>query len=483
MPGRLLLILLMLGGCWGLALGQTAATAPTSQAASDELEALKQKIREQERRLAQLEALKGEDTVRQIQREELLKLLKEMKVEADKHSDLRVYWKEGIRMDTGDGDFKLHLGTRIQTDWNWIKPHDFEERKPLGIANIKDGAELRRAYLILDGQIYKNIEFKFEYDFVGLKDIKDGDKKTQTIGTPKPQDVYVKMNQIPVMGDFTVGHFKEPYSLEQLTSDANTTFMERALSDALVPGRDLGFQAHNSFLTDSSKTDRMTYAAGFFRENTKDYGIQQADEGYAGTFRLTGLPWYENKGQQLLHLGVDFSVRQPDPSVRYRQRPEDHLAPYLVDTGSIATRATNLYGGEVATVIGPWHAEGEFDAAAVSNTDGGSECVNGFYVQTGYFLTGESRPYKTTTATWDRVRPKKNFREDGGWGAWEVAGRFSYLNLNSNDVEGGKMKDLTAGVNWYLNPCTKVMWNYIHSMQETWATSSDAFMMRFQIDF
>lgn len=466
-------------------LAQTTTSSPASAPSdADDIQALKRKLKEQERRLEQLEALKGEDAYRQIQREEILKLLKEMKVESDKHSDLRVFWKEGVRMSTADGDTQLHLGTRIQTDWSWFKPHDFEANKPLGNANVKDGVEIRRAYLIFDGQIYKNVEFKFEYDFAALKDVTDGSKKTQTFDSPKPQDVYIKMNQIPVVGDFTTGHFKEPYSLEQLTSDANTTFMERSLADALVPGRDMGFQAHNSFLADASKADRMTYAAGFFRENTKDYGYQQADEGYAGTFRLTGLPWYEDKGRELLHLGVEYSVREPDPSVRYRSRPEDHLAPYLVDTGSIASQATSLFGGEVATVVGPWHAEGEFDAASVENdTHPGSECLNGFYVQTGYFLTGESRPYKTTTAVWDRVRPNKNFREDGGWGAWEVAGRYSYLNLNSNDVEGGKMQDVTAGLNWYLNPCTKVMWNYVHSLQNTWETSSDAFMMRFQIDF
>jgi len=480
MPNRRMFALALPLLCSVAAMAQTAAPAPTSQAAdADDLESLKRKIKEQERRLSQLEALKGEDTVRQIQREEILKILKEMKVEADKHADLRVYWKDGIRMDTADGDFKLHLGTRIQVDSFYSSENGFKENKPLKNTDIQDGVEFRRVYLVLDGQIYKDVEFKFEYDFAG-----------QTSSNAKPQDVYVKFTHIPVLGAITAGHFKEPFSLEQLTSDANTTFMERSLMDALVPGRNMGIMANDAVLKDANKAERVTWAAGIFKD-TNDWGFNQTDGGYAGTWRMTALPWYENKGEHLIHVGAAYSYRETTSNLQYRSRPEAHMAPYLVDTGSFLPDNASLFNGELATVVGPWHAEGEFTSVVADPHHGNSGCLNGWYAQTGYFLTGESRPYKTSTGTWDRVKPKKNFREDGGWGAWEIAARYSYLDLTNEDLgfegiennKGGRMQNVTAGLNWYLNPNTRIMWNYVRSGQGTWDTSTDMFLMRFQIDF
>lgn len=455
----------------------TPTTSPATQTAENEdLDSLKRKIREQERRLAQLESVKGEDTLRQIQREETLKLLKEMKLVADKHSDLRVFWKEGIRMETADGDFKLHIGTRIQTDAFWMSEHGFREKRPLGNRKVEDGVAFRRAFLVLDGQIYKDVEFKFEWDFAST---------TATGG--KPQDVYMRLKNLPVVGALTVGHFKEPFSLEQLTSDANVTFMERSLADALAPARNMGMMLSDAVLKDASKAERATWAVGVFRD-TNDFAFQQADGGYNFTGRATALPWYQNKGQQLLHTGVAYSGRSPEQATRFRQKPEAGLAPNLVDTGNIDARCAQLIQGEVATVIGPWHASGEYVTALLEEDEaaGESGCVSGFNLQSGYFLTGETRPYKTSTGTWDRVKPKKNFRENGGWGAWEVAGRYSFLDLNSDPMEvaGGRIQDVTAGLNWYLNPNTKIMWNYVHSWQDlSQNTTADIFMMRFQIDF
>jgi phosphate-selective porin OprO/OprP len=47
-----------------------------------------------------------------------------------------------------------------------------------------------------------------------------------------------------------------------------------------------------------------------------------------------------------------------------------------------------------------------------------------------------------------------------GWGAWQLAARYSYLDLNSKNVRGGEIHDMTLGVNWFLNPNMKVQWNY-----------------------
>jgi phosphate-selective porin OprO/OprP len=112
----------------------------------------------------------------------------------------------------------------------------------------------------------------------------------------------------------------------------------------------------------------------------------------------------------------------------------------------------------------------------------------GVYAQAGWFLTGEHRPYDRRLGTIDRVIPKENFGYNaaGGSGAWEVAARFSWLNLNDNGIQGGQLTDWTAGVNWYWNPNTKLVFNYVHaraSVPGSDQSQTDMFGLRAQVDF
>ncbi len=179
--------------------------------------------------------------------------------------------------------------------------------------------------------------------------------------------------------------------------------------------------------------------------------------------------------------------------VLYAEDPEiaNGLSSKYVQTNQTATgfEAThvNLFGGEVATVWNSLHAESEFMAAKADAVGGGSPCYKGAYAQAGYFLTGETRPYNRNDGIFDRLRPLKNFRNGGGWGAWEIAVRYSFLDLDQDGIgkDRGSIQDLTFGLNWYLTPMIRIMWNYIHSMPDTVLTSepADILAMRFQVDF
>jgi phosphate-selective porin OprO/OprP len=321
------------------------------------------------------------------------------------------------------------------------------------------------------------------------------------------KDAFLRLTEIPVIGNFTVGHFKEPFSLDQLTGDAATMFMERSLADTMVPGRNPGMMISRAFLSDESSVPRMTYAAGLFRQEAiGDTGVADgapvnSERGYVMTARVTGLPWFENGGERLLHLGLAYSIRgtNDDHSLRYRARPEAHWVQYrFLDTGSLVNiDHVQLLGAEAAAVWGPFSLQSEFVSSLVdfdSGTGGATSsrsnvCYNGFYMQGSYFLTpGDRRNYAPSTATFIHVTPRKNFRQDGGWGAVELATRFSYLDLDEDGLGGagrGELRDWTLGVNWYLNPNVRVMANYILSMAHRTDTREDAgiFMMRFQVDF
>ena len=147
----------------------------------------------------------------------------------------------------------------------------------------------------------------------------------------------------------------------------------------------------------------------------------------------------------------------------FSARPESYLTDdKLADTGDIATTRTNLINGELAWVWGPFSLQGEYYQAFLNDT--GNPSFWGFYAYGSLCLTGENRKYDTSDGAFESITPRRNFDPfQGGWGAWELAARYSYIDLNSNGINGGKEGNLTLGLNWYLNPNVRLMFNYINA--------------------
>jgi phosphate-selective porin OprO and OprP len=96
----------------------------------------------------------------------------------------------------------------------------------------------------------------------------------------------------------------------------------------------------------------------------------------------------------------------------------------------------------------------------------------GYYLQGSWLLTGESRRYNAATGSFQNPRAKSPFAHDAGWGAFELAARFSHTDLNFNEgnsgsapmagaIRGGEQDVFALGLNWYLNPNIKVLLNYL----------------------
>ncbi len=400
-----------------------------------------------------------EERVRQLeQRLEMAEAEKPTKPET-----FRAYWRDGLNLETADKVFKLRIGGRIQLDGAFIG-EDSDVSDVFG--SVPSGVEFRRARLSIDGLLYDRFEFKTQYDFAD--------------GEPRFKDVYMGVRDIPVVGNFRVGQFKEPFSLEELTSSNYITFMERSLPTIFAPSRNVGLALFSTALD-----KRMTWAVGAFRA-ADDFGRSIGDSEFNATLRLTGLPWYEDKGRQLLHLGASYSFSNPaDNTVRFRERPEAHISPRYVDTGNFSAKNLNRVGAEAALVYGPLSVQGEYVHAFVNRDSvaGADPQFNGFYGFASYFLTGEHRPYSTSSGTFGRVKPKKNFLNgEGGLGAWEVAARYSQLDLNDEGIDGGKLGDFTFGLNWYLNPNYRVMFNYVFADLKD-VGDTHILQMRFQVAF
>jgi len=383
----------------------------------------------------------------------------------------KVYWKNGFRFERNDGLFKLKIGGRIHLDFGGISADDAMNVAYPDLEGI--GEEVRRARLFMEGNFYEHGLFKAQYDFAGTA-------SNDEIANIK--DLFIGLQKLPWVGTFLAGHQKEPFSLGEMTSSKYITFMERALPVvAFAPSRNTGIAFHNNAFN-----KRMTWAVGGFRGDTADAEQRFDDQSvYNVTTRFTGLPVYANEGRQLVHLGFGYSHSFANDPVRFRSRPETHLTSIrLIDTGSIQSNGLDTLGGEFAMVMGPFFAQAELIAALV---DGGRNNPDptywGGYGEVSWFITGENKKYKTSRGVFDRVKPKNRFSiKDGGWGAWELAARYSYLDLNDKGLRGGIENNTTVGVNWYLYSNLRLMLNWVHAHQNGLG-DADIIQTRFAVDF
>jgi phosphate-selective porin OprO/OprP len=445
-------------------------------------------------------------------------------VEVGKDTTFKTTFKNGVHFSTGDGAFKAALRGRWQNDYGWAGQDRFINGSTTPFLvdgeQLDDGTIFRRARLGLEGTVWEVVNFVAEFDFTNTPTTATGDP---SIGF---REVWMGINQLPLIGTIRVGHHKEPFHLEELTSSRYLTFIERSNVDgAFVEAYNPGIIMGNTFLD-----QRLSLCTSFWKRVPGDSKPESvADGNYAWTSRVTVLPIYEHDGRYLLHLGAAYSmastikgennaVSPPATvgSVRYRARPYRIDAEEFLDV-TIFGRRHNSLGLEAAVVFGPlsfqaeyvwdWIEDGFLASNPLTAVPLGTVNQHGWYAFVSYFLTGENRVYSRSAPTPAFTRqivyePFYLVRrgEDGcmglcrGKGAWEIAARIGYVSLNDDGfvvtdpdtAEGGTLWQYTFGVNWYWNPNFKVQWNYEHLLlhQNTGNIGDvDTFVMRFAWDF
>lgn len=375
------------------------------------------------------------------------------------------------------------------------------------LGDIQDGADLRRTRLSASGAVAENVNYFVQMDF-GF------------FGRPTFTDIWGEVKDIPFLGTVRAGQWKQPYSLEVPTSVRYQTFMERSLLfQTFDPFRHIGVGFYNN-----SEDENWTWAMSAFRVGNDQFGNDIGDPGgWSTAGRLTHLFWYNDykdadKRLEYLHLGGAFWFGDPgNNAFRYATIPEAFVGafgvpagtvpgtslvqvptvangtPPFVDTGAIPTNTFTHLGSELLWVHGPFTWQSELQLANVSQIGGPQLTFWGYYTEVMLFLTGESRTYNRKLGTLDRITPLRPFiREnncDRGPGAWELAYRVSYIDLNDQNIAGGKLADITGGLNWYLNGYTKVQFNYIHAALNrdfngvTGDSHANIYGVRLQVDF
>ena len=349
---------------------------------------------------------------------------------------------------------EVKIGGRIMVD---VAGYDSDD------ADFSNGTEFRRVRFFVKGRATPEWFYKLQYEQSGS-------------GAAGIQDAYLGYDGWERDVALRIGHMIEAGSLEDTTSSRSSTFMERGLPVlAFSPAtRRIGVRA-------DTHGESWHMAGGLFGGSAADDEVK--DDTFGGSVRLTCAPWHESG--RVLHLGVCGQYRQPrEDKTRFRARPESHVDDTrLVDTGWTSNATEYVTAGvEAAFVHGPLSLQGEYIGVDVDTDTVGSVRLDGFYVYASWFLTGESRPYDASSGEFVRLKPTKPVGE-GGMGAWEVAVRYSELDMQ--EARGGEEQNVTAGLNWYVNKRVRFMLNYVHaeSQADEGDVDVDIAQMRAQIDF
>ena len=413
-----------------------------------------------------------------------------------------------------------------------------DENNIATVGDAQDGTGFRRARLGMNGKVAEATGYQLEMDFASA-------------GRPSFFDNYLEQGNLPYLGTVRAGQFCQPFSADALTGFRNLTFLERSLPFlALVPFRRVGIMSSNISDDEMTAFAYSVFRTGGFNNaplGDDRFATDIGDKGgYSFSSRVTHLLYYDENATDgfLWHIGgsYDFSMLgandaigsgttgnggSPQPFYQARATPEFgplgspeippvfgpagavNGTPLFVDTGRYQANNFNLFGVETVAQWGPWGMTAEYMTTVVDSV-AGPVTYQGGYGQVAYRLTGEHREYDKRTGTFGKLVPFRDFTpqsRDGiaGWGAWEVAARYSIIDLRNpskldghyydsasntftatNKAGNGVLQDTTVGVTWYLNTYTKIQFNWIHAMLDNSAkghSTADMFVSRFQVNF
>jgi len=162
----------------------------------------------------------------------------------------------------------------------------------------------------------------------------------------------------------------------------------------------------------------------------------------------------------VLHVGLNLRHGKPDDGVlQLRARPEAFPAPFFVDTGKLAVKDTTLTGIEAYYRPGSLLFGSEYYFQKADAPQSNNPLFHGGEAFVTWLATGETRVYNTRGGYFNQVSPARPVFQ-GGPGAWELVGHFSYIDLDSNPIHGGKFWRFTPMVNWHLSDNVRLELTY-----------------------
>jgi phosphate-selective porin OprO/OprP len=356
--------------------------------------------------------------------------------------------------------------------------------------NLDNGVNARRARIGVVGTFMGDWNYALIYEFGGSSDGLPPISGAPISGIENAYLSYTGFKPFVIEG----GYMDAPYTLDEATSSNDIMFMERSSSAIIATNIAAGdFRSVFGIRGNDDRFWAGAYITGPLSGTTHIFAPTPTATGSPGTLGSPGFS--EQLGavgratyqvlqdkSYSLHIGADVELLIKPPgnnTLTLSDRPELRIDPTaLVTTGAIANiSAAQVYSAELAGGYGPLFFQGEYFSYNIDRSLGlPSLHFDGWYAQGSWTVTGESRKYIPTTGAYSGIVPDHPFSwSAGGIGAWEIAARYSHVNLNdlftpgvpasvTNGVAGGTQNIYTVGLNWYVNRNIRFMFNYLHGV-------------------
>jgi len=336
--------------------------------------------------------------------------------------------------------------------------------------DLSDGAYFRRARLGFEGTIDRDFAYRFVMELGGAG----------TEGPARVNDAWISYGGF---APFTLqlGAFSPPANMDDSTGVDNLAFLERATAAEL--SRQLAGADGRFGLGARANGQRWMGALTLTTRTLGDAEVFDSQLGAVGRVAFLAATGED----YTLHLGASgtYVFRPPDQGpgatgarhpIRFRDRPEIRVdSTRLIDTGPIDADSAWASGVELGAQWRNLYLQAEnfwfgvHRSAAAAPAD---PAFGGWYVQGSWFLTGESRRYSMANGSYSAPRPRVPFTATGGTGAWELALRYSTMDLDfatgapgtlapASAVRGGTQRIWTLGLNWYANANVRFMLNWL----------------------
>ena len=406
--------------------------------------------------------------------ERRLELQQEEQVAKAKEAAVVTVNDKGASLKSANGDYEIKLRGLVQGDARF-----YLDGVPAG---TNDTFLLRTARPTLEGSLGKLVAFRLTPEFAG--------------DSASIVDAYVDLRFNPTY-TLRVGKFTSPVGLERLQSSAALSEIERALPSELAPNRDIGVQLQGEFAN-----SEVSYAIGVFNGavDGRDAATTNPDNDFEYAGRLFFEP-FKNDANALsgLGFGIGGSIGDKHGSgnnflPRYRTPGQLQFFGYLSTV--LADGQQTRFSPEGYYYRGGFGLLAEYIVSKQAVRVGAvSEDISNKAWQTtaSYVLTGEDTGYRGVLKPSRPFAPGKN----GGWGAFELVGRYSVLEVDeaafplfaNPSTSANQANSWTLGVNWYLNSNLKLVVNYLHTSFEGGAAagadreSEKALFSRLQVAF
>jgi phosphate-selective porin OprO/OprP len=310
---------------------------------------------------------------------------------------------------------------------------------------------VRKITVGIEGVLSSNLEYEVEYRF--NDDNAWRDVYAQYLFTTDQADDQSSWS-------IKAGNMKEPISLEYISSLKYHTFMERSLLQAFINSRKLGvlITRNSKHSDDENGKHNVHFSIGAFGKSLNDY---LDNESSSDTLTARSVYSYKISKHRIVHVGAAFShANHYGEKLSINSLPEsESYERNLISTKVKNVQHTQRMGIESAVIWKSLSFQSELMNLGVHNDDTHYNFQSA-YAQLSWMITGESKKYSTKKAAISGIKPKSKVFK-GGYGAWELAGRISYLDIDDKDEVESSQKDYTLGINWYWNQNIRWMANYI----------------------